>query len=81
MTDEELNKMLAWAQGKIAAGEEPPWAYATYQQLIGALEKIIAGRAVTISLEDSLRLPKPDPLPEGVTHIDSARPVKVVLPM
>ena len=33
MTREELEKVRAWANDKIATGTEPPWAWSQYMKL------------------------------------------------
>lgn len=45
---DELLKVRHWAQGKIDNGQEPPWAWYRYMQLIDALDAIIAGKQATI---------------------------------
>lgn len=74
---EELVKIQAWAQAKIEAGQEPPWAWKTYKDLIEAIDQILASQDATITLEDSLRLqdlsacaPQPS---ANIVRIDTAR--------
>lgn len=43
MTEIELRKMLEWAEGKLAEGQEPPWSWYRFMQLRDALEHIVAG--------------------------------------
>ena len=43
MKIEELQATREWAQGKIKAGQEPPWAWYQYMKLIETLDAIIAG--------------------------------------
>jgi hypothetical protein len=82
---EELQKVRAWAEGKIAQGSEPPWAFSRYKDLIALLDDILASQAATISLEDSLQSQEhqePDPLlAAGIRHIDSARRRRVAIPV
>ena len=39
----ELEKVLEWASEKLAAGQEPPWAWYQYMKLCETLEAILAG--------------------------------------
>jgi hypothetical protein len=86
---DELAKIRAWAQAKIDAGQEPPWAWKTYKDLIEVVDEILAGQAATITLEDSLRLQDQSecvpPLSGNIVRIDSARrrsaPQRIRLPM
>ena len=85
MTDEiadDLSRVREWAEGKIAQGTEPPWAFKRYTELVTLLSDILEARAATISLEDSLRLEshrEPDlPPSENIRSIDSARSRPVV---
>ena len=43
MKIEELQAMREWAQGKIATGAEPPWAWYQYMKLIEAIAEIESG--------------------------------------
>ena len=72
MTDAELAKMRRWADDKIAAGQEPPWAWYQYMKLRETLDAIIAGRAAT----------QPIGLPAHLSvAVDNTKPLEVVLPM
>ena len=44
---EELQKVRDWADDKIAAGHEPPWAWYQYMKLRETLEAILAGLDTT----------------------------------
>jgi len=70
MKIEELQAMREWAQGKIATGAEPPWAWYQYMKLIETLDAIIGGMECTVRMD----------LPEdkGTGHL---RVIPVVLPM
>jgi len=46
MQNAELQRMLDWANQKIEAGEEPPWAWYQYMKLRETLEAILEGRRV-----------------------------------
>ena len=39
---EELERIRAWADAKIAAGQEPPWAWYQYMKLRETLDAILA---------------------------------------
>jgi hypothetical protein len=45
--DVELSKVREWARGKLAAGQEPPWAWYQYMKLVEAVDAILAGRQAT----------------------------------
>ena len=42
---EELERIREWADAKIAAGQEPPWAWYQYMKLRETLDAILAGMA------------------------------------
>ena len=56
----ELQRVLDWADGKLATGAEPPWAWYQYAKLREAVEEVIA------CLEAST--PQVDSLPRAGTH-------------
>jgi hypothetical protein len=43
MTRAELERVLDWANDKLATGAEPPWAWYQYMKLRETLEAILAG--------------------------------------
>jgi hypothetical protein len=43
MTRSELQRVRNWADGKIATGEEPPWAWYQYMKLRETMDAILAG--------------------------------------
>lgn len=43
MEQSDLMRMLDWTKGKLATGEEPPWAWYQYMKLRETLEAILAG--------------------------------------
>ncbi len=47
MTRDELQKVRDWVDGKLAAGQEPPWAWFQYMKLRETLDQILAGTAAT----------------------------------
>lgn len=47
MTREELEKVRAWADDKIAKGAEPPWAWYQYMKLRETLDAVLAGMEAT----------------------------------
>lgn len=48
MTREELEKARAWANEKLATGQEPPWAWYQYMKLRETLDAILAGQSSTV---------------------------------
>ena len=82
--DTKLKEVRAWAQSKLDARTEPPWAVEQYQNLISTLDEILAARAVTISPEEDSRrsaLRRERGLPQGanIRRIDTARRRPAVL--
>jgi hypothetical protein len=47
MEKQNLERVLDWANKKIAAGEEPPWSWYQYMKLRETLEAILTGMAAT----------------------------------
>ena len=47
MTREELEKVRAWANDKIATGAEPPWAWQQLCRLRDTIDAIVAGMDAT----------------------------------
>ena len=43
MTREELERVRAWADNKIATGGEPPWAWYQYWKLRETMDAILGG--------------------------------------
>lgn len=54
----ELERVLTWANAKLAAGQEPPWAWYQYMKLRETLEAILAGMEAT-TMEHSPQLGRP----------------------
>ena len=52
--DEAIALLSSWAQDKIDAQQEPPWAWEQYHQLLAVLDGVKEGREAVILLEDSL---------------------------
>ncbi len=50
MTREELEKVRAWANDKIATGAEPPWAWYQYMKLRETLDAIMSGQDATFPI-------------------------------
>lgn len=60
MDKAELERVREWANEKLAAGEEPPWAWYQYMKLTEALDEILQGMAAVTPLrEDSPRAEPP----------------------
>jgi hypothetical protein len=54
MTKEELQRLRNWAEAKIAAGQEPPWAWYQFMKLREAVDAIIGEmECVAIEKENS----------------------------
>ena len=56
---EQLEQVRAWAQDKLAAGQEPPWAWYQYMKLRETLDAILDGMDATTtenSPQSELRL-------------------------
>ena len=52
MTRQELQRLRAWADGKISAGQEPQWAWYQLMKLREALDAIIGQmEAESVALE------------------------------
>ena len=56
----ELEKIREWADSKIAAGSEPPFAFYRYMQLREAADAILGGLSMSI--------PMPEDSPESALH-------------
>jgi hypothetical protein len=50
---EELERVRKWAIDKIAAGQEPPWAWYQYMKLREAIDCILAGQDATRQMANS----------------------------
>ncbi len=64
MTREELEKTRAWADEKLAAGQEPPWAWYQYMKLRETLDAILAGQAATAAFNPTESSPQLAERPE-----------------
>ena len=49
---QELEQVRGWAQDKLNAGQEPPWAWYQYMKLVEALDALLAGMAATKRLQE-----------------------------
>jgi hypothetical protein len=72
MTRTEIAKMRIWADDKIAAGQEPPWAWYQYMKLRETLDAILAGMDATVVVD----LP-----PHLSVAVDNTKPLEITLPM
>lgn len=52
----ELRRVRQWAQEKIDAGSEPPWAWYQYMKLIETVDAIFQGMDATTTMENSQQL-------------------------
>lgn len=56
----EAQKVLDWANGKLPAGERPPWAVLDYFKLRETLETIVAG--LEAAAQETGTLPSAEPM-------------------
>lgn len=71
----ELKKVREWAQSKIDAGQEPPWAWYQYMKLIETTDAILASfQATTENLQ--LEAPHQAMHPRLVVSSDSPNNVQ-----
>ena len=56
----ELRRMRQWAQEKIDAGSEPPWAWYQYMKLIEVIDAILGGMAVTTTVNSQQSVERPE---------------------
>ena len=82
---DDLIKVRDWAQAKLDARQEPPWAVAHYRNLVQTIDDILAAQASTITLEESLRLQdqsaRAPQLPACIVRIGSARRRSTLTPV
>ena len=71
MRREELEKVRQWADDKIAAGQEPPWAWYQYMKLRETLDAILSGMAATTAAARDGRL---------TVIADNTKPLPIQLP-
>jgi hypothetical protein len=84
MTKGELEKVRAWAQEKLATGQEPPWAWYQYMKLRETLDAILAGQAVTTLLgspESGVRPEKHLRLVNEASQQDISQSLRAGLPV
>jgi hypothetical protein len=67
----ELRRVRQWAQDKIDAGSEPPWAWFQYMKLIEVTDTILKGMAVTTTESSPQSQERPD---RGLRLVDSKCP-------
>lgn len=53
--DKQLEAVRDWAKAKIAAGQEPPWAWYQYMKLIEAVDAVLEGQRCVVTREHSPR--------------------------
>lgn len=83
--EKELLAVREWAKAKLAAGQEPPWAWYQYMKLLEAADAILAGMAATTQMGNSPQLDglqeKPLRLVDSTYPQDTAQPHPVGLPV
>lgn len=55
----DLQRVREWANEKVVAGHEPPWAWYQYMKLVEACDAILSGIAATS--QEGLLLPEGHP--------------------
>ena len=85
MTTDQLKQMRAWADAKLATGEEPPWAWYQYMKLRETLDAILAGIDAVKQTESS---PESEPRQESGprlvvsnTQPSNAQPHQEIVPV
>ena len=53
MTRDQLQRVRDWADGKLASGEEPPWAWHQYMKLRESIDAILAATGHTLPQAES----------------------------
>ncbi len=48
----KLKEIREWAHGKIATGQEPPWAWYQYMKLIESVDSILSGLKCVKQMEN-----------------------------
>ena len=77
--ERRIDKCLAlcrdWAEGRVASGNEPPWAWYQYMKLIETVAAIQTGRRAVASESPGVRPPAsgPQPKADGVSDIGVRR--------
>ena len=70
--DTQLEAVRDWAKAKIAAGQEPPWAWYQYMKLIEALDAVLEGQRCAVTRE---RSPRAEQRPDvHLRLVDSSAP-------
>ena len=70
MDRSDLEHMRAWADGKIASGAEPPWAWYQYMKLRETLDAILDGMSAT--MPQTANRPGPGPKsPPRLREVDA----------
>lgn len=86
MTKAELQRVRQWADDKLVAGEEPPWAWYQYMKLRETLDAILAGMAAITPpssqgsaprSDTHLRLVAGSDLQDTVPHRPAGLPVQM----
>ncbi len=79
----ELENILKWTNAKLAAGQEPPWAWYQYMKLRETLEVILAGMEAVTTDHSPQSVPHPERhlrLVESTDPQDSTPPHPAGLP-
>ena len=57
----DLERVRAWADGKLATGDEPPWAWYQYMKLRETLDAILSGLDAVMPLPEGSQALEPHP--------------------
>jgi len=74
----ELQQIRDWADTKLAAGEEPPWAWFQYMKLREVIDDTLAGMGV---VDESASQTETATGTKLQVVSDSDKPIKVQLPI
>ena len=75
--DKNLEEVREWAKGKIASGNEPPWAWYQYMKLIETVDAILGGQAAVTTESSPQSEQHPD---KHLRLVDSTCPKDTVPP-
>jgi len=74
--DDQLARIKEWAQGKVDALQELPWATRRSQHVIALIDEMVASQTAAVSREEA-RQP-PGRLARNVIHLESARRLRAL---
>jgi len=81
--DDQLARIREWAQGKVDALQELPWATRRSQHVIALIDEMVASQTAAVSREESRqppgRLARCLSRDGNVIHLDSARRLRAAV--